>query len=341
VDDLKEWITTQIAAEAPLKAEMVSPEAWSFNIGPGSELIDRLKGHTPRLGDAADIFVGLQTSADDVLVLEFVKKRGSLLVLKSKILDEEVDLERDFLHPLVSGTDIQGYDSFDGRQFILFPYSVTNWQATLIPFAEIKRKAPKTAKYLEANRKRLEDREGRKFADSEWYRFGRSQNLGIQERKKVCVPRLVDRLCAAFDAKGENYLDNVDVGGVTFKAGFERHDLRYLTGLLNSTLLAWFFPNVSAPFRGGWMSANRQFLSQLPFRAIDFSKPTDKARHDKLVALVDKMLVLMPKLRAAKSDMERATLQNAVTATDRQIDKIVYELYGLTTAEIKLVEGVS
>ena len=117
-------------------------------------MIDRLKALTPRLGDAADIFVGLQTSADDVLVLEFVAKRGSLLVLKSKILGEEVELERDFLHPLVSGTDIQGYDSFDGRQFILFPYSVADWQATLTPFAEIKRKAPKTAKYLEANRNR-------------------------------------------------------------------------------------------------------------------------------------------------------------------------------------------
>lgn len=136
-------------------------------------------------------------------------------------------------------------------------------------------------------------------------------------------------------------MDNVDVGGVTYKQGFEKHDLRYLTGLLNSKLIAWFFPNVSAPFRGGWMSANRQFLSQVPFRQIDFSKPADKARHDKLVELSGKMLVLMPKLRAATSDAEKATLQNAVTATDQQIDALVYELYGLTPEEIAIVEGGS
>ena len=47
----------------------------------------------------------------------------------------------------------------------------------------------------------------------------------------------------------------------------------------------------------------------------------------------------MPKLRAAKSDSEKATLQNAVTAADQQIDALVYELYGLTKAEIKLVGG--
>ena len=72
---------------------------------------------------------------------------------------------------------------------------------------------------------------------------------------------------------------------------------------------------------------------------MNFSKPTDKSRHDKLVGLVDRMLVLMPKLRAAKSESEKATLQNAVAATDRQIDELVYELYGLTDEENALVEG--
>ncbi len=43
--------------------------------------------------------------------------------------------------------------------------------------------------------------------------------------------------------------------------------------------------------------------------------------------------------RAAKSEAARQTLQNAVTATDQQIDALVYDLYGLTKDEIKLVEG--
>jgi hypothetical protein len=51
-----------------------------------------------------------------------------------------------------------------------------------------------------------------------------------------------------------------------------------------------------------------------------------------------KMLALTPKLRAAKTDAERQTLQNAVTATDQQVDALVYELYGLTPEEIALVE---
>jgi len=64
-----------------------------------------------------------------------------------------------------------------------------------------------------------------------------------------------------------------------------------------------------------------------------------KPRHDRLVMLVDKMLALMPGLRAATSEREKSALQNAVSATDRQIDERVYELYGLTPEEIALVES--
>jgi hypothetical protein len=62
-------------------------------------------------------------------------------------------------------------------------------------------------------------------------------------------------------------------------------------------------------------------------------------RHDRMVALLDKMLVLTPKLRGATSESEKAALQNAVTTTDTEIDRLVYELYGLTQEEIKIVEG--
>ena len=53
---------------------------------------------------------------------------------------------------------------------------------------------------------------------------------------------------------------------------------------------------------------------------------------------------LMPKLRAATSDSAKATLQNRSRnggTTDRQIDALVYELYGLTGAEIQLVKGAA
>jgi hypothetical protein len=73
---------------------------------------------------------------------------------------------------------------------------------------------------------------------------------------------------------------------------------------------------------------------------LDFSKPSHKARHDKLVGLVDKLLVLTPKFRSATAESEKATLQNAISAAEQQMDDLVYELYDLTQDEIKTVEGI-
>lgn len=116
--------------------------------------------------------------------------------------------------------------------------------------------------------------------------------------------------------------------------------LSFLLGCFNSRLLSWLFLQKSnIAQRDDFPKIVLKETRSLPFPRIDLSNPSSRARHDKLVALVDKMLLLVPKLRSAKSEGDRATLQNAVSATDRAIDALVYELYGLTAEEIALVEG--
>jgi hypothetical protein len=116
--------------------------------------------------------------------------------------------------------------------------------------------------------------------------------------------------------------------------------LEFLLGCFNSKLLSWYFLQKSnIAQRDDFPKIVLKETRSLPFPKVDLRKSVDRARHDRLVGLVDKLLALVPKLRAARTDAERQTLQNAVTATDRQIDALVYELYGLTAEEIKRVEG--
>ena len=44
-------------------------------------------------------------------------------------------------------------------------------------------------------------------------------------------------------------------------------------------------------------------------------------------------------LPSAKTPNEQTRLQREIDATDDMIDKLVYELYGLTEEEVKVVEG--
>jgi hypothetical protein len=325
--------------EGVVSAKGIGTEEWNFAVGPGAGLIRRLARDFPQLGTVADIFVGLQTSADDVFILDHVGQTSRTLRLRSRALDSEWTLERELLHPLVSGADVSAYANLPERQYILFPYEFVEGKAVLIPFDAIERRFPRIAQYLLANKERLVARERGKFKGTDWHRFGRSQNLSIQNRRKVCVPRLVDRLCAAYDGDGSHFLDNVDVGGVTFKPGSDGHDLRYLVALLNSSLLGWFFPHVSAPFRGGWYSANRQFLSQVPFRPVDFSRVADKAEHDRLVSLVDEIMNLYRQRAAARTPPEIEMLGSQIHAARWRLDEIVFALYGVTKEDAETVRG--
>jgi len=56
-----------------------------------------------------------------------------------------------------------------------------------------------------------------------------------------------------------------------------------------------------------------------------------------LVTCLD-MSSLNKQLATAKTDFEHTTLQCQINTTDSQIDHLIYELYGLTIDEIKIIE---
>ena len=84
---------------------------------------------------------------------------------------------------------------------------------------------------------------------------------------------------------------------------------------------------------------NRQYIEQLPIHPINFSDSVDKARHERMVQLVEQMLALHKQLAESRTGHDTNSIQRQIDATDRQIDKLVYELYGLTEEEIAVVEG--
>jgi hypothetical protein len=112
-------------------------------------------------------------------------------------------------------------------------------------------------------------------------------------------------------------------------------NLKALTGVLNSRLVSFFYKQQA-------VKSGRKIFPKVVIRDLGcFPVPERlvKHEHSELVAKVEMMLALTPKLRGATSESEKAALQNAVTTTDAEIDRLVYELYGLTEEEIRIVEG--
>lgn len=80
-------------------------------------------------------------------------------------------------------------------------------------------------------------------------------------------------------------------------------------------------------------------MNNLPIRTVNFNNLSEKALHDKLVSLVDRMLELHKKKNSLPPSAEREKIEREIAVTDEKIDDIVYGLYGVTNEERRIIEG--
>ncbi len=107
----------------------------------------------------------------------------------------------------------------------------------------------------------------------------------------------------------------------------------FALGILNSRLISWLYVNTS-------MIAQKDDFPQVHISALK-SMPIpifDQSSQSRMVSLVERMLKLH-KQPDARTPQEQEMVKREIESTDRAIDKLVYELYGLTEEEIKIVEG--
>ena len=94
-----------------------------------------------------------------------------------------------------------------------------------------------------------------------------------------------------------------------------------------------------ADFKSSFPQVTIFSLAQLPIRVANFSDHDGKSLHNQLIKLVERMLDLHKQLADAKIPDEKTRIQRQIDATDKQIDQLVYKLFGLTGKEIAIVEG--
>ena len=340
--DLDIWRASGEAVDDTIHTDKVTEKEWNFVVGSGAALFERLSEMPVRLGHvAAKIFQGLVTGADPVFIMENVSETGHRSAATGKIYPIEAEL----MHSLCKGSvNLRRYHISEITKSILFPYKLVNGKAKLLSVQELGTQFPNAWAYLKENRQKLEAREGGKWKHDKWYAFGRSQNLSEMEQEKILTPSIANRTSFTLDTTDHYYFVGSGGGGgggygITLKDEYQSLTYFYILGLLNSKLLDWFLKQTSSPYRGGYYSYNRQYIENIPIYLIDFSNPAEKAQHDKLVALVERMLELQKKYHEVRMEPDKELYERQIKTVDAQIDRMVYDLYGLTEEERKVVEG--
>jgi hypothetical protein len=94
----------------------------------------------------------------------------------------------------------------------------------------------------------------------------------------------------------------------------------WLCGLLNSWAVEWFYSQISSKVRGGYMRAFSDYMKQIPIPQLTGSNFIEP---------------LVTQILAAK----KANPTADTSALEGEIDRLVYQLYGLTAEEIAIVEA--
>ena len=275
-----------------VKEDGISKNPWTFSSQKEEIILEKTKKYK-KLSYFADIFVGLQTSADPVYILELKKDLGNFCRVYSKSMKKGYVLEKDFLKPFLKGDEIKRWVVPIHNKVLLFPYLIktdgTKREAYLVDIKLLKTNCPKTYQYLIDNKKRLEDREkGRLKGKPNWYGYIYEKNHDKFELPKIMIQVLAIRSTCALDEKGEIYFTG---GGGAAGYGIILKEntnisLKYLLALLNSRLVDWFMKKISTVYRGGYYVYAKRFLEKIPIYEATPEQQTP------IIKLVQKIITL-------------------------------------------------
>jgi hypothetical protein len=295
-----------------LPDDSFGPESWLLIDQHKQQVLKKLQYNSKTLETFLNghVLWGVKTGLNKAFII------NDNIRLKLILSDQKAS---EIIKPILFGEDVRRYSIEPHDRYLI--YAVHGLNISLYPSIE---------EHLKPYRDVLEKR----ATKQEWYELQQPSIalVPIFNSRKILYPEIAKSCQFTIDDKG--YFSNN-------KTFILPTDSLFILGLLNSKMAFFYFKIFCAELEGEndrYLEFRAQYVREFPVRVINFSNPDDVARHDRMLELVQSMLDLH-KLASAGTDHDKTLLARQIEATDRQIDMLVYELYGLTEEEIGIVEG--
>ena len=155
--------------------------------------------------------------------------------------------------------------------------------------------------------------------------------------EKIIFRRVSANLIATLDTHQFYALNTLVVINLRPEIEF---DIRYLLALFNSKLINWYYNTFFKSTKKVFSEIQARSVKQIPIPDIDLNKKEDVVIYNQIVSLVNNLLILNQELQVIKLNIQRQQIQQAMDHSEKRIDQLVYELYGLGEEEIKIIENL-
>ena len=266
----------------------------------------KINGSHPILRDVILIGKGMETAANEVFSFKEYPNQFPSEYIKKRM----------------SGEIISRYFIDKEKEYLLYFEDIE----------EFNKLPDSIKKHLSNNKKILENRADKKRRKTAlWWNYSFPMHKDYYHLNKIwCSYRSKNNEFIYDDTKEYIGLTNTTV---IFDTNNEIN-LKYLLALLNSRLLNFRYKSIGKQTGSGVYEYFENGVGKLPIPIIG------KEKQNKLVSLVDQMLEAQKEYHTMRTDdLNRRFLKQKIDLIDNQIDVLVYELYGLTEEEIRIVEG--
>ena len=186
-------------------------------------------------------------------------------------------------------------------------------------------------------------RYGLRWNGEQWISYGGWLGAARQQKfftqKRILVKQIIDwtskRIWATI-TDGEYY----NTQNAFNLLANSKMSLEYILGILNSRLLTFFHrKRFLDEFKMRFQKVLIKDCKQFPIREINLSNSQEQKFHNDITDAVIRILGLNEKIQLSKMPQEKNMLKIQIDSTNKKIDQMVYQLYGLTDEEIKIVES--
>ena len=283
-----------------IKSSQLDKEIWVFGSEIETSLLEKLDNDYIKLENITQyIFVGIQTGKDSVF-----------LIKEDDIVTN--NLERDLIHPIFKGKDVNKYKSDWSGNYVIYPYDeATN---RIISEEELKLQFPNLYQYLTANRDNLSGRAYFDKSNKEWYELWCERKFKKFQQTKIVNAEISPE--NRFQINEDGTLGNTKIFNTVLKSEFETYYLSVL-GILNSTLMNYYHKRIASPKAGGFYDYKTQFIKNYPMRL-----PSDTAHLNEVV----------------KDVIEKRNSGESIDDLEMKIDLFVFKLYELNFGEVCIID---
>lgn len=340
VGDVDAWRVTKQSPRIEYEAEEVSEEPWVFVSREARAAFQKMKrGRHQRLDAVANIFVGLQTSADAVYIIRpnEILEKGDHIVFKKS--GRRWEVEASILEPCLYDAILRPFSQVQANAEIIFPYRIQSGRAVLYSESEMNKHYPLCWQYLLEHKDQLEARSITGGKTVRWYQYGRSQSLTKFDGQEKLIWSVL-ALDAPYAFDGRNIMFTGGGNGPYYSLRPKNSSavsIYYLLAVLSHPVVEAMVKVRSSAFRGGYYSHGKQFIRNLPIRTIDEKDAKQRTMYRRIVEDSREHIKVQGKLLVERVPTRRRLLETQRTTLRGRIQDAVTQLYGLDQEDLVAV----